>query len=138
MTPPLPASTAAYIAGFPPPIQDRLRAVRALILDVVPQAEERISYGILGYFLDGRALIYEAGFKDHLSVYPVGQDMPGIGDEILPFFSGKGTMRLPLEGDLPEDLLRRVVELKVRELRARQAARPARKGRAKPPAERPS
>ena len=136
MSPPptLPAPIAAYIADFPPPVQERLHAVRALILDVAPQAEERISYGIMGYFLGGRALIYEAGFKDHLSVYPVSQDMPGIGAEIGPYFSGKGTMRLPLDGDLPLGLLRRVVELKALELRERAAARNAKRERRRPPA----
>jgi uncharacterized protein YdhG (YjbR/CyaY superfamily) len=60
-----------YIAAFPADMQQRLEAVRRTIHEMVPDATETVSYQIPTFKLDGRYLIYFAGYKHHLGVYPV-------------------------------------------------------------------
>ena len=69
-----PATIDEYIAGFPAEARARLQAVRQAIRKAVPRAEEAISYRIPTFRLDGHYLIYFAGFRSHIGVYPVHAD----------------------------------------------------------------
>jgi uncharacterized protein YdhG (YjbR/CyaY superfamily) len=64
-----PETVDQYIGGFPAETQKILKKIRSTIKKAAPKGEERISYGIAGYFENG-ILIYFAGFKNHVSVYP--------------------------------------------------------------------
>jgi uncharacterized protein YdhG (YjbR/CyaY superfamily) len=104
-----PATVDDYIASFPPDVQEILRAVRATMHRGAPDAGEKISYGIPTLTIDGSYLVYFAGWKHHVSVYPV----PG-GDEMLdrdlaPYRAAKGTLRFPLDQPIPHELIERVV-----------------------------
>ena len=63
-------SVEEYIASQPEAVQTILRRVRSTIRKAVPEAEEVISYQIPAYKLDGRTVIYFAGWRQHYSVYP--------------------------------------------------------------------
>lgn len=113
------ATVDDYIGSFPPEVGDVLARVRQAIGRGVPDAEETISYGIPAFTLGGRHVVYFAGWRNHISVYPV----PG-GDErferlIAPFRSGKGTLRFPLREPIPYELIERIASL----LATRHAAR---------------
>lgn len=108
---------AEYIAGFPPKVRARLRAVRAVIRKGAPGALEKISYGIPYYALDGR-LIYFAAHAEHIGVYPVTAALRReLGDALKPWVSktAKSTIRLPHDEKLPLALLMKVVKLRVKE-----------------------
>ena len=60
-----PTNVAAYIAGFPRPVQTVLRRVRSILRKAVPAADEGISYQIPAYKLNGKPVIYFAAFKEH-------------------------------------------------------------------------
>jgi uncharacterized protein YdhG (YjbR/CyaY superfamily) len=120
----------AYVAGFPPEIRARLEKVRATIRKAAPQAVEGISYRIAGYTLEG-ALIYFAGFKHHIGVYPVPRASLEFRDELAAYKGGKGTVQFPHDKPLPLDLIRRIVKFRVADNLARAAARKApKKGKA--------
>ena len=109
-----------YIAGFPPETRKLLEELRALIEATAPEVTERISYGIPTFDLDGRYLVYIAGFKNHVSLYPVTAELTeALGAEVAPYKKGKGTVQFPLGQPLPTGLIRRIVELKLEERRAR-------------------
>lgn len=113
-------SVDEYIAGFPAETRKLLEELRALIRSVVPEVTERISYGIPTFDLDGRYLVYIAGFKNHVSLYPVTADLTAaLGEEVEPYKKGKGTVQFPLGQPLPSGLIRRIVELRIEERRAR-------------------
>ena len=61
-------SVAAYIAAQPPAVRPALRKVRAAIRKALPKATEGISYQIPVYKLDGRMVLYFAGFRRHYSL----------------------------------------------------------------------
>ena len=72
-------SVGEYIASQPAAVQGILKRVRSTIRKAVPVAEEVISYQIPAYKLDGRAVLYFAGWTSHYSVYPVGDRLGTAG-----------------------------------------------------------
>lgn len=109
------SSIDEYIAEFPPETRKLLEEMRALIRKTAPAATETISYAIPTFDLNGRHLVHFAGFKHHIGFYPVPSAMEAFREELEPYKSGKGSARFPLGEPLPEDLIRRIVEFRVRE-----------------------
>jgi uncharacterized protein YdhG (YjbR/CyaY superfamily) len=118
-----PASIGEYIAGFPPDVRRALEEVRATIRETVPEAEETISYGIPTFRLDGTYLIYFAGYRAHLSLYPAPLGVPEFEAEMAVYGSGKGTAKLPLNRPMPLDLVRRIVQYRAGQNRERAASK---------------
>jgi uncharacterized protein YdhG (YjbR/CyaY superfamily) len=136
-----PATTVtAYIAAFPAEVQAKLRELRAAIRKVVPAAEEKLSYKIPTYSLPGGPVIYFAGWKKYLSMYPVSAAMKKtLGDRLDGYTFAQGTLRFPLGEPLPRALIARVVKLRVAEVSGRPAGkRPAGQQAAAKPAARPA
>lgn len=105
-----------YIAVFPKHSQTILEQVRTTIKKTVPAAEETISYGIPSFNLDGRHLIYFAGYKKHIGVYPVPVGNEEFEKEFSSYkTSGKGAIQFPLSKPMPIDLLIKIVTFRVKE-----------------------
>ena len=103
-----------YIASFPPDVRVILEKVGGIIRKAAPGAEERISYGMPGYKL-GRNLVYFAAHKSHIGLYPTPSATGAFAKELAPYESGKGSIKFPLDEPIPYDLIRRIVEFRVRE-----------------------
>lgn len=106
----------AYIAKLAPSSRKALRALRAVIRAAAPTASEGFSYGIPGFRVNGRPLVWYAGWKDRVSMYPVTAAMKRAGGkDIRRYQAGKGTLRFPLDAPLPAPLIRRLVRARVAE-----------------------
>jgi len=105
-----------YIATFPEDIQKRLEEVRATIKSVVPDAKEKISYQIPAFELDGKSLIYFAGWKKHISLYPIPSGTGEFNQEISPYIEGRGTLKFLLDKPLPLELIGRIVRARIADL----------------------
>ncbi len=112
-----PDSVSAYIASQPKAAQVTLRRVRSVLRRALPRAREVISYGIPAYELQGRRVLYFAGWKQHYSLYPVTTRLiVALGDALAPYeYNGKGTLRLPLHEPVPVRLLARIAKFRVKE-----------------------
>jgi uncharacterized protein YdhG (YjbR/CyaY superfamily) len=119
---PVPASIDEYIAAFPPEVQEILRRVRATVRAAAPQAEERISYRMPALFQNG-VLVYYAGFKRHLGMYPPVED-EALQQKVTPYAGPKGNLQFPYREPIPYDLIARIVKSR---LRANEAAARARR-----------
>jgi uncharacterized protein YdhG (YjbR/CyaY superfamily) len=106
-----------YIASFPTDVQEKLQHVRRAMRAAAPGTEEAISYGIPTFMLDGRYLMYFAGWKRHISVYPIPAVDAQLGEEISRYKSGKGTLRFPLTKPIPYELIGRLVAAAMRNRR---------------------
>ncbi len=107
-----------YIAesGFPDDVRERLERVRALISGLAPEATETISYGIPTFDLAGKHLVHFAGFAKHVGIYPTPSGMTAFDEELSQYKRGKGSVQLPLNQPLPEDLIKRIVEFRIAEV----------------------
>ena len=116
------AQVRRYYAKLPPRVCTRLRRLRALLRAAAPPTVEGISYRIPVLRVEGRALLSFAGWKEHVSVYPV---TPGARQEAerLGFETSKGTIRMPHDRPLPVTLMRRFVRECLARLRREEAAR---------------
>lgn len=122
-----PKNVDQYIAGFPPDVQAILQRIRRTIRSTVPAAQEAISYQIPAFTLDGKYLIYFAGFRGHVSVYPAPRGAREFKKELAAYRGGKGTVRFPLDKPLPVGLIRRIVKFRMKERLKKGEARPRKK-----------
>lgn len=126
--PPVAASVEAYLAAVPEPYRTALEALRAQVRALVPDATEQISYGMPAFKDRGRMLVAYAAFAKHCSLFPAsGSVRERLGPEIAPFFAAKGTLRFTPDHPLPADLVRRIVELRLEENDALEAAKGAKR-----------
>lgn len=102
-----------YIATFPEETQKRLERVRATIKAAAPDAREKISYQIGAFELNGKNLIGFAGWKNHISIYPIPSGSAAFNKRISKYTSGKGTVQFPLDKPLPLKLLTQIVKYRV-------------------------
>jgi uncharacterized protein YdhG (YjbR/CyaY superfamily) len=109
------SSIDEYIDTFPEDIQAVLHQVRKTIKAAAPKAGEKISYGIPTFTMNGKYLIYFAGWKSHISIYPIPVGDDSFNQEVAPYISGKGTLKFPLDKPIPLKLITKIVKLKVAE-----------------------
>ncbi|MBB1509585.1 DUF1801 domain-containing protein [Tessaracoccus sp. MC1756] len=104
-----PTTVDEYLASVPQAARPQLDELRALVREVAPDAQEVLSYDIIGYRPAGtkRAYGFISGWRDHIGVYPVPKDS-ALEAELTTYRRGKGTLWFPLEEPLPRELLARV------------------------------
>ena len=101
-----PENIDEYIAGFPEHTQKILQQIRSTIKETVPKAAETISYGIPSFNLQGRYLVYFAGYKKHIGVYPVPVGNMEFEKDFSQYkTSGKGAIQFTLDKPIPLDLI---------------------------------
>lgn len=97
----------AFIAQYPPEIQDVLQKIRQTIHEAVPEANEKIAYGIPTFTLEGN-LVHFSAFTNHIGFYPDPRGIEQFIEKLAKYRSGKGTIKFPLSEPIPFDLIREV------------------------------
>lgn len=102
-----------YINEYPPEIQRRLEEIRIAVLDVVPEAEERISYNMPSFRFHGNLLYYGA-FKNHIGFYPASRSVfEKFKDELKDYKqSGKGTVQFQNNKPIPLELIKKIAKFR--------------------------
>jgi len=113
-------SVDQYLKQQPAAARKQLERVRRAIQKAVPRAEEAISYQIPAFKLDGRALLYFAGWKEHFSLYPATAGVVArFGRELESHLVSKGTLRFPLSEPVPTALIAGIAKQRASEAEAR-------------------
>lgn len=103
------ATVDEYLAAQTEVAQAALRKVRETIHASAPGVDERISYQIPTFSLDGKDLLFIAAWKRFLSIYPVGEVGESLEREISPYRAAKATLRFPLAKPIPLETIAKVV-----------------------------
>ncbi len=103
----------AYLSQFDGNVRERLDAVRVAIRRIAPTATEQISYGLVGYKLHGKPLVYFGGFPHHVGFYATPNGHEAFAREFAPYKQGKGSVQFPHTQPLPLELIERVVQYRV-------------------------
>jgi uncharacterized protein YdhG (YjbR/CyaY superfamily) len=114
------ARIRAYHAARPPAVRKHLKRIHDAITSAAPDAEEVFSYGIPGFRLDGKVLMWYAAWKEHTSVYPItGAVRAAHAKDIARYKNSKGTIHFPLTKLPPVTLIRRMVKTRAAEIRGK-------------------
>ena len=104
-----------YISTFPVDTQVILEKMRQAIQKAAPDAVETISYNIPTFDLNGKHLVFFAGWKHHISLYPIPAGDEAFQQELSHYKRAKGTIQLPLNKPIPYDFVEKMVTLLMRE-----------------------
>src|SRR5688572_17871259 len=108
----------AYFAALPPAVRTRMKSIRDMVRDIAPDAVEVFSYGIPGFRLDGKPLVWYAAFTHHTSLYPMTAAIRKAHAAALKDYKmSTGTVQFPLDEPLPIALVKRLVKARLAELR---------------------
>lgn len=102
-----------YLLNQTPELVERLYTLRNLILEVCPEAQESISYGMPAYKYKKKPLCYFGVFKNHIGFFPTAAPVAKFEKELAGFKCSKGTVQLPMTGDLPLELLKKLVAFRM-------------------------
>jgi uncharacterized protein YdhG (YjbR/CyaY superfamily) len=107
----------AYLEELEEPKRSTLQALRTSILEVVPDAEQGISYGMPAFKVQGKTVAGFAAFKGHLSYLPhSGSVLEELGDEVAGYETSKGSLKFAVDEPLPAPLVKQLVKTRLREL----------------------
>ena len=113
------ASIDEYLATLPDEQRAALEELRREVHRLVPDAEEMISYGMPGFTLHGRNLLWFAGWKNHCSVYPLTDAfLTNHAEELVGFERTKGSLHFTPDRPISDDLLRALVRARVADVGA--------------------
>jgi uncharacterized protein YdhG (YjbR/CyaY superfamily) len=114
------AEVDEYLRSIQEPKRGTLQALRRSILEVVPEAEEVISYRVPAFRLQGKVIAGFAAFKDHLSYLPFsGSVLAQLGDELEGYTMTKSSLHFAVDRPLPAALVKKLVELRLEEVARR-------------------
>lgn len=103
-------SVEEYLAALPQDVRAVVVEIRRRVLLVVPDAGERISYDMPGMTSGGAVFLHYAGWKKHVSIYPVPDtaDDDALTAALAPYAGERGTLKFPLSSPVPYDLVEQV------------------------------
>lgn len=110
-----PESVDEYLSDFPEATRLILEKIRAVIKAVAPEAEESVSYGMPAYKLNGRPLVYFAGYEKHIGFYATPTGHAAFSEELSKYKQGKGSVQFPVNEPMPLDLISRIVKFRAEE-----------------------
>jgi uncharacterized protein YdhG (YjbR/CyaY superfamily) len=111
-----------YISTFPGETQITPERVRQTIHHAAPDAVETVSYGMPTFDLNGKHLVFFAGWKQHLSLYPLPAGDKVFQQELAHYKRAKGSIQFPLEKPIPYDFVEQIVTLLMKESPVRESA----------------
>ena len=110
-------TVAEYIAEFPKSTQQHLKEIRKVIKETAPDAVEAISYGMPGYKLLGKPLVYFGGYEHHIGFYGTPSTHTAFQKDLSKYKQGKGSVQFPIDEPMPLELIRRMVKDRVKTLK---------------------
>ena len=108
-----------YIKTFPDEVQVVLEKVRQTIRRAAPGAVETTSYQMPTFKLNGKNLVYFAGWKNHVGFYPLPVALSAFQKEISLYKTAKGSVQFPLDKPLPSGLIEKIVAFRIKEIEKR-------------------
>ncbi len=107
-----------YLSGVDEPKRATLQALRRTILEIVPEAEQVISYRVPAFRVQGKVVAGFAAFKDHLSYLPFSGSVLGqLEDELRGYTMTKSSLHFPVDRPLPKTLVKKLIAVRLDQIR---------------------
>jgi uncharacterized protein YdhG (YjbR/CyaY superfamily) len=104
-----------YISSFPENVQKIMKQLRKTIKAAAPEAEEKISYNMPTFTLNGKYLVYFAGWKNHIAFYGAPKGNPDFKEDLSAYESGAGTLQFPYDKPIPYNSITKIVKFRAAE-----------------------
>ncbi len=98
-----------YLKNVTPSQRNELERVRQIVKQIVPEAEEAISYGMPAFKYHQQYLIWFAAFKNHLSIFPTSGPIVAMGKKLAKFRTAKGTLQFTADNPISESTLKEMI-----------------------------
>lgn len=123
-----------FFAGVEDPKRSTLEEMRRRILEVVPDAEQTIKYGMPAFLKDGWCFACIAPFKNHINWSPYSSKvLPVLADELKDYVVSKGSMQFAIDKPLPKALVKKLIKVRLAQIEIEKAEKAAKKTSAKRP-----
>lgn len=109
-------SVDEYLNSFTGIARERLQEMRHVVRQQLPNAQERISYNIPAYFMHNTLVIYFAGYKNHIGMYPGRTNSAAYNTLAAKYAHGKSTAQFPHTEPLPTKLIGKFIYTRLKEL----------------------
>ena len=109
-------SVEEYIELASAPQKARIEIIRDLVYASATDIEEKISYDMPAFIYKGKILLYVAIQSKHIGLYALPETNIEFAEELIAFKTVKGSIQLPNNIDLPIDLIRRIIEFRMRKI----------------------
>ena len=111
------AEVDAFLEGVPEPQRTTLERMRAVLVALLPDAEQGIAYGVPCFKVSGKAVAGFASYKDHCTYLPMsGSITAELADELTGYVTAKGSIQFAPDEPLPADLVEHLVDARRREI----------------------
>jgi uncharacterized protein YdhG (YjbR/CyaY superfamily) len=111
------AEVDEYLRALEEPKRSALQTLRRTILEIVPEAEQVISYRLPAFRVDGKTVAGFAAFKDHLSYLPFsGSVLPKLANQLAGYTMTKSSLHFPVDRPLPKVLVRKLIATRLAEV----------------------
>ncbi len=108
-----------HLSRIQEPHRQNLETLREYIIEIIPEAEEVISYGFPGYRINGKIICGFDAFKNHCSFFPHSSlVIPELEKELKNYKTSKGAVQFPIDEPLPKSLVRKLINVRMRQLAA--------------------
>ena len=105
-----------YLRGVEEPQRRALQQLRVTILEIIPEAEQVISYGLPAFRVRGATVAGFAAFKNHLSYVPFSGSVLGqLRDELEGYTMTKSSLHFDVERPLPKGLVKKLIAIRLAE-----------------------
>ena len=109
-----------YLRAVKEPERSTLQALRETILEIVPDAEQVISYRVPAFRVDGKTFAGFAAFRDHLSYLPFsGSVLAQLRDELEGCTRTKSALHFDVDRSLPKTIVEKLISVRLVEIRRR-------------------
>lgn len=104
-----------YLRALEEPKRSTLQALRRTIREIVPDAEEVLSYRVPAFRVGGETIAGFAAFKNHLSYLPFsGSVLSALTDELGGYTMTKSALHFPVDRPLPKALVEKLIAVRLR------------------------
>jgi uncharacterized protein YdhG (YjbR/CyaY superfamily) len=111
------ADVDEYLRAVEEPKRSTLQTLRRTILEIVPEAEQVISYRLPAFRVHGKTVAGFAAFKNHLSYLPFsGSVLPQLADQLEGYAMTKSSLHFPVDQPLPKTLVRELIATRLAEI----------------------
>jgi uncharacterized protein YdhG (YjbR/CyaY superfamily) len=109
-----------YLLSLEEPKRSTLEEVRSAILEVIPEAEQGMSYGVPAFRLEGKVVAGFAAFKNHLSYLPhSGSVFPELKADLSKYKTSTGALQFQVDRPLPKSLVKKLIAVRKKQALSR-------------------